>query len=218
MTTSALTMTLMPLLHKINTTINNSTMNNHPLIIYEDSNIINKLNHPILLLILIYATFHFIVYFSYDLDKENINLENENNKLNEKLSKEKIENKKLKQKIIKLKQKIINLEEQNYHRVDGVRRSRRVINNKIQRENIEDITDEENETDNLTDSLKEIYRLYPGMRFDDERMYKYIKKHPKLKNSFGKTPINSMNYYLQKLRKENFLKRELVEGKYYYSE
>lgn len=212
------TISPMPLFYKINTT---TTMNNFPLIIYDnldindnDNDIFN--NQIIALLVVNLMTLILILFLS---------LENNNKKLKEKIiyleNKNKNDNKKLKEKIIKIKRKCKYLEnendklkDKNYHQIAGVRKSLRIINNEI----IEEITDDEIETDNLTDSIKEIYKLYPGMRFDDERMHKYIKKHPKLKNSRSKTPVRTMNSYLQKLRQKRFLKRELVEGKFYYSE
>lgn len=221
---TTLTPPLMPLLYKINSTMSNTTMSDS-LIIYENLDIINNdiiLNYPIATIIVIYLTFIYTMYSLFSLDKENINLESKNGKLEN-------ENKKLQEKIFDLKKKNKQyrslykyykdenekLKEHNFHEENGVRKSLRL---KKKNEIIEEITDDENETDNLTDSIKEIYKLYPGMRFDDERMYKYIKKHPKLKNSRSKTPVRTMNSYLQKLRQKRFLKRELVEGKYYYSE
>ena len=221
----------MPLLYKINSTMSNTTMSDS-LIIYENLDIINNdiiLKYPIATFIVIYITFIYTMYSLFSLDKGNINLEDKNEKLENENEKLENENEKLQEKIFDLKKKNKQyrslykyykdenekLKKHNYHEENGVRKSLRL---KKKNEIIEEITDDEKETDNLTDSIKEIYKLYPGMKFDDEKMYKYIKKHPKLKNSRSKTPVNTMNMYLQKLRHKRFLKRELVEGKYYYSE
>jgi len=223
---TTLTHPLMPLLYKINSTMSNTTMSDS-LIIYENLDIINNdiiLKYPIATLIVIYITFIYTMYSLFSLDKTNIQLEDENEKL-------KNENKKLQEKICDLKKKNKQyrslykyykgenekLKEQNFHQENGVRKSLRV---KQKNEIIEEITDDDTEiiTDNISDSIKEIYKKYPGMKFDDKKMYKYIQIHPKLKNFRGKTPVKSMNKYLQDLRHKKFLKRELVEGKYYYSE
>jgi uncharacterized protein (UPF0335 family) len=207
----------MPLLYKINSTMSNTTMSDS-LIIYENLDIINNdiiLKYPIATLIVIYITFIYTMYSLFSLDKTNIQLEDENEKLQEKICDLKKKNKQYRSLYKYYKGENEKLKEQNFHQENGVRKSLRV---KQKNEIIEEITDDEQETDNLTDSIKEIYKLYPGMKFDDERMYKYIKKHPKLKNSQSKTPENTMNFYLQKLRHKKFLKRELIEGKYYYSE
>jgi len=190
--------------------------------VYTDVVHILKENQEMIMYLFAFTIF---IFCFMKLEYQNVKLEQkliklQDNLIIQNLNNEKLKNekKKLKNENKKLKEKITILEEQNYHRVDGVRRSRRVINQQEQREIIEDITDEENETDNITDSIKEIYRMYPGMKFDDKKMLKYIKKHPKLKNTRSKTPENTMNLYLQKLKHKRFLKRKLVEGKYYYSE
>ena len=216
----------MPLLYKINTTMSNSV------IIYENLDMINNdilLKYPITTFIVIYITFIFTIYSLFSFDKKNINLEDENEKLQNENEILQNENEKLQEKIFNLKKKNKQyrslykyykdenekLKEHNFHEENGVRKSLRL---KQKNEIIEEITDDEKETDNLTDSIKEIYKIYPGMKFDDGKMYKYIKKHPKLKNTRSKTPKRTMNHYLQKLEQKKFLKRELIEGKYYYSE
>ena len=192
--------------------------------IYENLDVI-KNHFQITSFMLIFTTVvYFLMYIIYslvnfvnekkNLRKRNEKLENENKKLQLKILDLKKMNKQYRNLYKHYKDENEKLKEPNYHRENGVRKSLRVKKNEI----IEEITDDEKETYNLIDSIKEIYKLYPGTKFDDKKMYKYIKKHPKLKNSRSKTPVRTMNHYLQKLRHKRFLKRELVEGKYYYSE
>jgi len=158
----------------------------------------------------------------YDFVRRSLhNSKQENQQLQEEMTNLKNDKKKMRRNmtitIKHLKKQNEKLREKNYHQVNGLRKSLRL---KKKQQIIEEIKDVYNirETYNIYDSIKEIYKKYPGMKFDDEKMYKYIKKHPKLKNSRSKTPIRTMNHYLQKLKQKRFLKRELVEGKYYYSE
>jgi hypothetical protein len=198
--------------------------------VYTDVVHILKENNEMIMYLLAFTLFLFcfmkLEYQNVKLEQKLMNEKNENLKLQENLiiqnlnnEKLKNENKKLKNENKKLKEKITILEEQNYHRVDGVRRSLRV---EQQREIIEEITDEEisdsdeEKTVKIKDSILEIFKLNPGKRFTYLQMFEEIKKYPNLKNATGKTPENSINYYLQKLFHKNILGRERYRCIKYY--
>jgi hypothetical protein len=191
--------------------------------IYTDVVHILKENQEMIMYLFAFTIF---IFCFMKLEYQNVKLEQkliklQDNLIIQNLNNEKLKNekKKLKNENKKLKEKITILEEQNYHRVDGVRRSLRV---EQQREIIEEITDEEisdsdeEKTVKIKDSILEIFKLNPGKRFTYLQMFEEIKKYPNLKNATGKTPENSINYYLQKLFHKNILGRERYRCIKYY--